>query len=614
MKKAKLWKKICVSGLCSGMLITGITGAEAADLPEFQVEEVIVTANRVETPAKDVTASVTVITQEMIQSLPARNVTDLLAFAPGVASNGRAGTGNPGSVSMRGLNGGGGSSKVLVMIDGRPMLYGYNSATDWNSIPLAVIERIEIVRGPVSTLYGNNSLGGAINIITKKPDKDATALTTSYGSFGTSSTSLVQSGKSDDVAYIFTANYERTDGFAPHGDYDGSNYTLRLDFADDITFRSGYNSYDRTNYGKITAPESWTYSKPSSYYFDLEKKFVNGNVSSSLRAYQNVSKPRDYSKIWAPTIDRDDKTTGIMWQQNIRVTGDQTVIWGVDYQNLTAKDRLWSTADYDANTYAVYIQNSQRLQPKLLMDLGGRYDYHSEYGGQFNPKLGLAYAADEDITYKLNIAKAFKAPSLADLFGTSKQQGNRDLKPTTEWSYELGVDKQFNADTRGSLVFFKMITDNNIINGENSKTSNANMRPAGIEAELSRKVNEHLDIFANYTYLDVGDMTFYATRHKGNVGVSYKNGLYKVGLSQAFVGSTWNNDLYDANGNLYTGSKARKLLQSYQVTNIKIDYQASPNMTVTFAVDNLFNADDYVTWQDYPSPGRAYTGAVTYKF
>lgn len=617
MKKKNLWKKICISGLCGGFILSapGFAGAEPAAAPEFQGPEVVVTANRVETPIKDVTASVTVITQEMIKDLPARTVTDLLALAPGVATNGRAGIGNPGAISLRGLNGGGGSSKVLVMIDGRPNLFGYNGATDWNSIPLQAIERIEIVRGPVSTLYGNNSLGGAINIITKKPEKDSTTLTTGYGSFGTSSTSLIQEGKSGSTSYMFTANYESTDGFAPHGDYDGSNYSLRLDFSDDLTFRSGRSSYDRTNYGKITTPENYTYSKPTTYYYDLEKKFSDGNVNSSLRVYQNISKPRDYSKTWSNTINRDDQTTGVMWQQNIKVAADQTLIWGVDYQNLSAKDHLLKTPiDYNADTYAVYIQNSQRLQPKLLMDIGGRYDHHSAYGGQFNPKLGLAYNAAEDITYRINIAKAFKAPSLTDLFGTGTKAGNPNLKPTTEWSYELGVDKQFDPDTRGSVVFYKMITDNNIVNGSNDKTSNANVRPAGIEAELSRRVNEHLSFIANYTYLDVGDMTFYATRHKGNIGVNYKNGAYKVGLTQAFVGPTWNNDLKDANGNLYTGSKARKLLKSYQVTNLKIDYEANPDTTVTFAVDNLFNAEDYVTWQDYPSPGRAYTGTVTFRF
>lgn len=612
--RRNLWKKSCASLLCLTFSLAPVLSAAAAEQEDksFTLDEVVVTANRVETPKKDVTTSVTVITQEMIQKSSAKMVTDLLALVPGVAINNRGGLGNPGSISIRGLNGGGwGSKKVLMLMDGRPMNNASDNSIDWNTVPLENIERIEVVRGPVSALYGGSSLSGAINIITKKPDKDATTVNTSYGTYGTSMTSIIQEGKSGNVGYVFTADHGQTDGFVPHSDYKGDNYSLRLDFDDNLIFRSGYNQYDKTNYPeKDDTEDQYSYSKVYAHYFDLEKKFTSGNISSSIRAYQNVNNSKKFDKdTWNNSSNWDDKTTGFMFQQDVQASNQQTFTWGSEYQKLTAINNL-KGKEYSSNSYALFLQNSQRLAPRLLLNMGGRYDHHSAYGGQFSPKVGLAYNTSPDTTWKMNIARAFKAPTLNDLYvGKGKRPGNPDLKPTKEWSYELGVEKQFNPTTRGSIMFYKMVADNNIIRGSNPTPTNADMEPQGFEAEINRKVNEHLDFFANYTYLDVGKMTFYATRHKANAGINYKNGDYQIALTQSFVGSTWDDDAVDKYGNANT----RNLLDKYSLTDIKLTYSLQPNVTATFGVDNLFNAS-YKTWNDYPAPGRIYTGSLSMRF
>jgi outer membrane cobalamin receptor len=321
-----------------------------------------------------------------------------------------------------------------------------------------------------------------------------------------------------------------------------------------------------------------------------------------------------YSGIWGLSDKLFEKTQGLQLNQSVLVSDKQTVVWGLDYKWLNADGVTYNTSGTEtwrgspsAEESALYVLSSRKINNKLIMDIGGRYDHHSEFGGQFNPKFGLAYAANDDTTLKLNIARAFRAPNLNDLYG---RNGNPNLQPEKAWDYELGVEKRWDARTKGSLTFYREDVDNLIVGRERSgtgrKENRDNMRPQGVELELVRGLNEHVDLFVNYTYLDVGNMTRRASEHKGNFGVNYKNGAFKASLFEQYVGSSYVEDL-----SAYPNAAE---LGGFALTNLKFTYE--PQQTdykFNFIVNNLFDKayEDYLY---YPMPGRSYTFSVQKKF
>jgi len=681
VKKSVLKRKVLY--YLSIFVLTSPTVGFAEELGQDALfDEIVVTANRTETPKQEVTSTVSVITREMIDNSPATSVQELLGTVPGVALYGYGGLGNKTAVSIRGLDGGGSSQKMLLLIDGRPANYAFQGGIDWNTLPLANIESIEVVRGPVSTMYGDNSLGGAVNIITRKYDKDMTSLETSYGSFQTFTTSLVQQGKMYKGNYVITGNYGKTNGFRDHTDYEGNNFTIRMNFDNGLTFAGGYTNYDRTNPGTAGIPkdannkdyENWQYDRAEGYHFDLSKEIKSGVHTTKISTYYNVldssnirektanaagsgggngsgsgggngsgsgsgsgggngsgsgggngsgsgggngsgsgggngsgSNSKVFTGIWELNNDIKERTFGIQLNQNIALSDKHAVNWGIDYRFMGADVYEIKSnpqqGDFSANESALYVLDSRKLGDKLTMDIGGRYDHHSDYGGQFNPKFGLAYAADRDITVRLNIARAFKAPTLNDLYGDN---GNPDLRPTRSWNYELGVEKRFDENTRGSLTFYRAEVKDLIVgksrSGQDKKINLDDMQPQGVELELARKIDKHVDVFANYTYLDVGDMTRRASRHKGNIGVNYKNGAFKASLYEQYVGTSYEEDL-----RAYPDAEK---VGAYALTSLKLAYEPEKSGYVyTFAVLNLFD-QDYESYLNHPMPGRAYTFSV----
>lgn len=579
--------------------------------PEYELDNVVVTATKTQKSLRDVSSSVSVITREMIVQSTAKNVAELVTMLPGVALESRGGLGGINGISLRGLNGGPGSQKLLLLMDGRPANFSYDGSINWNTIPLDAVEKVEVIRGPGSALYGANALGGVINVIMKKPQGSSLTTSAKFGSFNTSAESMIYENGNDKTGIRVTAGQEETDGHRANGDYDGQNYTLLLTqkIGEDATWslRSGYTKTDRGISGSKSSPGNYYRDRGEYVYGDLEYKQQSENLNNTIRIYQSDSKTESTKTASSVLSSKmEDSLLGVMLQQDFRVNPKQTVTWGADYQRHTA-DELLKAESYSADVAAIYVQNDQKLSDTVNLTLGARFDHHSVFGSQASPKLGLNYAPSQDVLWKINVAKSFKAPSLADLYSTSSSAlGNRDLKPTEMWSYELGFEKQLDPESFISVVLYKSDAKNMIINerqsdGTRQKKNVGNIKPQGVEFEFKHKENANIDWFFNYTYLDVGDMTYLAARHKGNLGIAYYNQALKVSLAQQFVGKSYGKD-YSQNP-----------IDGYSVTNLKTTYSPGKSCTVELAVENLFDKQ-YEIYSGYPMPERNYTGTVTWKF
>jgi outer membrane cobalamin receptor len=619
--RQKLIAKLLVAGLMVTPLFTSVYAEEEKSAPEsvqteeatpkYDFDEIVVTATKTEKSIKKVSASISVITREMIEESPLSSITDILSTLPGVSVEKRSGLGTTAGISIRGLNGGPGSQKMLLLIDGRTANFAFNGNINWNAVPKDMIERIEVIRGPASALYGANATGGVINIITKKPEKDSTTINARYGSFNTQIYSLTQIGRDDRLGYVFTAETGRSNGPRDYSDYDGQNYSLRLDFdANENTtwsLMAGIHNSDRNIAGSKTRPNGFYREEADANYLDLQAKIIGEKTTDIFRVYTNASETQDTKSgsLTTPDSRMKDRTSGFMYQRDMTFKADDVLTVGLDYQKQTATD-IYNRKDYDANTSAFYAQYDRNLNEKLNMNLGVRSDHHSAYGNQFSPKLGFSYQTSPDTRVRLNIAKAFKAPSLADLYSASgSNRSNPDLKPTEMWAYELGLEKQFNEATLGKVVFYYNDITDLVINkqfvGYRQKVNVGKMVTQGVEVELNRKISKYWDAFVNYTYLDVGDMTYLSTHHKANLGAVYKKFPYKVSLSTQYVGDSWGSDNF------------KRPIPDYTTANIKVTYEPNKNYELSLGIENIFDKY-YEVYLDYPMPGRVYTVDLKLKF
>lgn len=247
-------------------------GAQEEPETKVTLDTVVVTATRSEKKIQDVTSSVSVVTREEIERMPATTVMDVLRNTVGVTvEDDRSGYGSSTSnkIVIRGM-GGSGQSRILVLVDGMPAQTPGSSIFEWTSVNLNSVERIEVVRGPSSALYGSNAMGGVVNIITKKPSENGfeTRIKSRYGRYNSRDENLYHSGRIDKFSYSISAGLSKTHGFnaVPLESVSGNqrpdgknsaperveNYTgaikLRYDFDDDadLTFMADYSDYERT--------------------------------------------------------------------------------------------------------------------------------------------------------------------------------------------------------------------------------------------------------------------------------------------------------------------------------------------------------------------------------
>lgn len=302
-----------LSALLIALSLLGLPGKLAAQTEpttHVTMDTVVVTATRTEKNLQDVTSSVSVVTREEIERMPAKTVMDVLRNMPGVtveSDRGVYGSSTNNKVLIRGM-GGDGQGRVMVLVDGMPVMAPGSNIFEWNSINLNTVERVEVVRGPSSALYGSSAMGGVINIITRRPGENGfqTRVKSSFGRYNSWDENLYHSGSVDRFSYSISAGYSGSHGFnavpleSPttakpipgRNDKEEKvkNYTaalkLRYDFEDnaDITFMADYADYKRTGRYHF-APDYNLYSyKREGLGLQLHKKFdsVDSNLNMRL--------------------------------------------------------------------------------------------------------------------------------------------------------------------------------------------------------------------------------------------------------------------------------------------------------------------------------------------
>jgi iron complex outermembrane receptor protein len=636
---------------------------------EVTLEEVVVTATRDVEEIRKIPANVTVITEEKMKESNAQVVTDVLKDEVGVVVRDYFGTGKTATVDIRGL-GETGPLNTLVLVDGRRVNEIDLSGVDWTQIPLDQVERIEIVRGPGSVLYGDNAAGGVINIITKRPEKSFSAGgEVVIGNYHYDKESGSVSGKWGPLSAILSASHNATNGYRDNGFLRakdvGGKLIYDLNEAVSIDLSGGYHRDD--------AGLPFALKEPL-YILDRRATIHPDDKAETDDAYGVLgirAKLWDVGLIQADLSYRHREVEDFFVSANFKDKRNLGT-WGITPKYILER-RLWTfpnkliigldfyksdstifsdsallgstRSDVTKESTGAYILDEFSILSNLILSLGYRQEWAVFDIAQDVPRskdrsrnsepawnAGLNYLFAKNSSAFFSYKRSFRYPVSDELiqyvftpgtFEISGIQVNPAMKPQTGYHYEVGVRHAFTDQIEANLTLFWIDLRNEIF--YNPFTfSNENYprtRRQGIEVGGKAKPFRWLTLWGNYGYIRPilrngsfsGNEIPGVPRHKGSVAADLNigKGIHldaKLNLVGArYFISDWANQVERQGG--------------YYTMDMRLSY-AWKGLKAFIGVNNLFNrkyaefavVDSVGTQYFYPSPGRNFIGGVSYTF
>jgi len=606
----------------------------------FRMSEIVVTATRTKIPAIEAASSITVIDSTEIAALNKRSVFGLLKDQYGVSFTQQGAPGSLSYVYLRGADPG----QTLVLLDGIAlnMTNDPDNTYDFANLPVENIERIEILRGPQSTLYGSNALGGVINIITKEGSgKPKFFLSAEGGSYNSYNADAGFDGSLDKFNYSLTYSRFKSDGFSSasskygNTEKDGtSNYNISSRFGE--TFSSNFNLNFFTHFTKAqTALDqhggfegddpTFVYNiEEQSYRTEGRISLFNGLWDQILGVsfIRNVRKYNFDSTLFNPASSNsfyDGNKIKFDWQNNLKLSNN-LISLGVDEEKeIAISDYFYNSSVYgnfnsifpqnSATTFGIYIQDQLNEGKSFFSSFGVRYDKHSRFGSVITYRIAPAYVFwNTGTKLKATFGTGFKAPSLFYLFDPA--YGNINLKPEKSTGWDVGVEQFLFQDKldAGLNYFDNSFTDlfgfdNNFrtINVDKAETK-------GVEFYVSSKLTENIDLKFNYTYTDAKDLSNNSPdknlpllrRPKNKLGFNADyNFLDKVNadIEIIYVGERDDKDF-----NQYPVPRVK--LPDYTLVNLSASYNFTKVLQFYGRIDNLFNKY-YEDVLGYATPGQS---------
>lgn len=610
-----------------------INAAKADDAPTSGADPVIVSATRLATPQSEVASSVTLVTSEEIEAKQAKTLQDVLMDVPGVEMPSYGGPGTSTYLFTRGTN----ANHTKVLVDGIDISDPGQSdgSANLENILASDIERIEMLRGPQSGLYGSDAIGGVLNIVTKKgagPLK--LTATIEGGSFGTFNQAGSASGSTDKINYAFNVDHYSAQSMEVEPDYKVKPGNQRQDYAYDnkgASGKFGIQVADNTDVGLVLrgGESRLNYLGTSGSYmtgahdYQTDTQFMTrGTVHNTLfdnRFDQTLGISfKDEHRHYADSSDQNAAPTvyggyseKIDWQGNVKVVPGQTVTMGAE-RSIQSIDNL-KPEQFTANTgnTAGFLQLQSKFGEHFADTVSIRRDENDQFGGANTYRVAPAVLIPETGSkIKGSIGTGFKAPSLDQLYDNYPSYSfyaNSNLKPEKSLGYDFGFDQQLLSDKLqfGSTYFHNNIK--NLIvtvydaswNGTYENVSSAVTK--GFENYISYQPLERLIVKANYTYT--------LTENLSSNRQLVERPKHKVGFSSIWQAT---DDLRltiseTGTSNWYAYNYAKG--SGWWITNLTADYKINENLSVFGRVNNLFDRK-YAMQTDYLAPSLGVFGGV----
>lgn len=593
----------CLSAVTAALLFSSLVPAQTV-----MQEPIVVTATRTARTADETLASVTVITREDIERTQAKSVSELLTSEPGLDATVNGGYGKTTSLYLRGTN----SDHTLVLIDGVKINSATSGNASWQYLPVEQIERIEIVRGPRSSLYGADAIGGVVQIFTRTPtERFRAGVEAGYGTYGTSRVAADVAGGNGATRFSITGSHFNTDGIdvktasaGNEGDRDGyrnesvsARLSHRLAGGAELEAHAlrtqGFTEFDGT---------------PNQTAFNQDATGVRLRLSPSdnWQMKLDAGNSRDYADSFRnggfySTFNTNRYTAA--WQNDVTVGKDQLLTLGLDYQD----DRVGSTTIYSEKERANrggFVQHQGRFSNHDLL-VSWRQDDNEQFGTSDTGNLAWGYVLNPSLRARLSWGTAFKAPTFNQLYYPN--YGTATLRPEESESYEAGLRGKTawgNWDVRA----YQTNVDNliaTVLVGSSYVAQNVDKaRIKGVEAEVGARL-AGWDTRAGMTLMDPRDTgrdKILNRRAKRSLKLDADRalGVWRVGATLLVQGHRYD----DVNNTTRLGG--------YGLLNLRAQYALSKQWLLRANLDNVFDKA-YQTVNTYNSPGRTVFVSLGYR-
>ncbi len=600
------------------------------------LSEVVVTGTRNETDIRHLPMTVSVVDRPLIEY---SNVPSLLPVlteqVPGlfITSRGIMGygvsEGAAGTISMRGLSGG--SGQVMVLIDGHPQYMGMFGHPISDAYQSLMAERVEVLRGPASVLYGSNAMGGVVNIVTRRMEQDGvrTNINAGYGSWNTVQTELTNRVRYKGFSSIISASYNRTDGHRTDMGFEqyGGYAKLGYDFTDNWRIRADVNvtHFNASNPGTVSDPLADADQSVTRGMTSLAVENEYERTSGALSVFYNWGdhhindgyhpsageQPLDYR------FNSHDDMMGISAYQSVRMFRGNRLTVGVDWYRFGGS--AWNRyvvgerngerediADVVQHEVAGYVDFRQNIGTWLTLDAGVRIDHHSHVGTEWVPQAGLSFHLPHAIELKASASKGFRYPTIREMYMFPPQ--NPDLRPERMWTYELALSqKLLKGRLSYGLNIFYISGDNMILrlpNPDGAGMLNQNsgeVRNAGVEAQVAWRIARDWSVDANYSFLHMDNPVVAAPEHKLYVGGLFSHGRWHVSTGVQYVAG------------LYTQVGENPVQEDFVLWNVRASFRILDWMSVWVRGENLLDWQ-YEINAGFPMPGANVTGGLNFEF
>ena len=598
-------------------LNTYLIAQTAAAKDSVVMNEIVVTGTKIGIARNQVPFTVSQISRKAIQQSGESSILKVLGeYTPGVFVTERGilgygiSTGSAGQINIRGI-GGSPNTEVLVLVNGNPQfagIFGHPLADTYLS---SETEKVEIIRGPASVLYGSNAMGGVINIITREQTHDGFHLhgNTMYGSFNTTKSNLNMGFKKDKFGLLTSFNYDQTDGQRPSSDFKLKNGYLKADY----DFSNQYNmSFDFSS-SKTNASDPGPASKNTpGYKTDLLRINSNvtlnnqlDNISGAIHLFYNYGENTVTDGFFS--IDRN---FGLGIYESLKYFEGNIITVGFDLKNYggIAKNRFAMNGngivfgDTTVSEKAGYALIQQTIAKRFVFNIGYRLEHHNVYGFENVPSVGLAYYASVNTTLKASVSKGFRSPTIMELF--LFPPANAKLEPERVVNYEIGLMQRLLEDRMGlELTLYKANGDNLIktvmIGNTPRNVNTGKFSNWGIEASARYKQDSHFNYIINYSFIHMDEPIVSTPEHSLYAGINYELNKFRINVGLQNI----------INLNNQVTPFLNKV--SYILLNSMVSYQVLDNFDLYVKAENLLNSKYQVNY-DYPMPGTTLFGGLSF--
>lgn len=543
--------------------------------------------------------------------VPSLFVTQRGIFGFGVSNGGS------GHIKMRGV-GGDRASAVLMMVDGQPQFAGLYSHHIADFYSKEYVERVEVLRGPVSVLYGSNAMGGTINVITRQAQANGvhTSLTTQYGSYNTWLSSATNTARFGKFSSLVSLSYNRTDGNIEHFDFKEANgyakagYEINDQWKTSVDYTLMHFRGNDPIYPKLGNPESNDIYHQNVTRGETSLSVTNnyGSTSGTGRVYYSygnhfIDDPRHFHSL--------DDRLGVLLYQSLKPWQGGAMTVGFDFNTYSGKIPISGGKEHTEGSistlsrksiteYSPYLTLSQGLVENFLTLNGGvRMSNSDMFDTKWIPQAGLALNPRDGLIIKGSASMGYRNPSFRELY--LYKMANPDLSPETMWNYEVSVGKEFGFLFSADVTAYYSKGDNIIQTVDMKNQNTGRFINKGIEVSLQSRPLQSLTLNATYSYLHTSlDNLTGAPRTQYFIGANWQ-------------ANSWLNVCADLKGvgGLFVSEGMNR--QNYALLNMKITAKVCRYVSVFSRLENMTDAH-YVINRGYDMPGFTAMGGIKADF